>query len=85
MPAKEWSPQRPSQGRMVTLFDVRRLERYAWHATLDGHLYEYEKSRFWHTNLIADEPAREALEDESRMPLGPWYHLQGCDCELCGG
>ena len=73
-----------TQGKMVTLFDVRRLARYACHQTLDGHLFEYDQRRFWHTNLVEEEPEREPVEDELSVPLGPWYHHPLCDCEVCG-
>ncbi len=72
-----------AQGRVIALFDVRRLERYAAHTSMDGHLYEYDDGRFWHTNLLEDVRLREQVDDPCRVPLGPWYHHSRCDCEIC--
>ena len=69
---------------MVTLLDVVRLDRYASHSTIDGHLYEFDQGQFWHTSLVEDEPGRELAEDPHGLPLGPWYHHALCDCEVCG-
>ena len=58
--------RRFTAGTLVTLFEVRRLERYAAHLTVDGHLYEFDEGRFLLTNLIEDDPRREPFADDSR-------------------
>ena len=75
--------RRLTKGKLVTLFDVRRLERYAALLTLDGHLYEFDEGRFWHTNLLEDERRREPIADDPGVPLGPWHHHPLCDCAYC--
>jgi hypothetical protein len=75
--------RRLAAGKLVSLFDVRRLERYASLLTLDGHFYEFNAGHFWHTNLLEDEPQREPIADDPGVPLGPWHHDAECDCALC--
>ena len=72
-----------THGKMVTVFDVGRTGRYATHHSLDGHLYEYDLGRFWRTNLLKHESNREPVNDPFAIPLGPWYHLPECGCEVC--
>jgi hypothetical protein len=83
VPTEDRFFHRLTQGKAVTIGDVRRLGRYASHLTMDGHLFEFDQGRFWRTPLHHDEPAREALEDDLGIPIGPWYHHSLCDCELC--
>lgn len=75
--------RRVTAGKLVTLFDVRRLERSAVLLTLDGHLYEFDEGGFWHTNLLDDEPRREPIPDDPRVPLGPRHHRPLWDCAFC--
>jgi len=75
--------RRFTAGTLVTLFEVRRLERYAAHLTVDGHLYEFDEGRFLLTDLIEDDPQREPFADDPDVSLGPWHHHPLCDCVLC--
>ncbi len=84
MPTKDRFSQSHARGKMVPLFDVRRLDRYASHLSVHGHLFEYDQGRFWRTNLLEDEPVRRQVEDNPAIPIGPWYHHSLCDCEVCG-
>lgn len=44
---------------------------------------EYDHEQFWVTDLAAEEPERRHHPDHSSVPIGPWFHRSGCDCEAC--
>jgi hypothetical protein len=73
-----------TRGKMVPLDDVHRLGRYASHHAMDGRFYEYDLGTFWWTDVTQDDPGRRSIEDRADLPPGPWYHLPGCGCEVCG-
>ena len=70
-------------GKSIGFYDVRRLDRYAWHVNAEGHLYEYDEGAFWRTLAPRDRTERERIDDERSLPLGPWSHHAACDCEEC--
>lgn len=77
--------RRLALGRAVAFADLHRLGCYASHVTMDGHLYEFDQGRFWHTDLHEEEQVREPIEDQFRVPPEAWYHASVCDCEICTG
>ena len=83
MPTEDRFLRRHAQGKLVSLPDVRQLKRYASHVTIDGHFFEFDQGRFWHSDLRREEPEREAFDDGLGIPTGPWYHHSLCDCEVC--
>ena len=75
--------RRRALGRAVAFADLRRLGCYASHVTMDGHLYEFDQGRFWHTDLHDEGQTRDLVQDQFRLPLRPWYHTSLCDCVAC--
>jgi hypothetical protein len=47
--------RRRALGRAVAFADLRRLGCYASHVTMDGHLYEFDQGRFWHSDLHEED------------------------------
>jgi hypothetical protein len=84
MPIEDRYSGRITRGKVLTLDDVHRTGRYATHLSGDGHLYEHDQGAFWRTHLAGENLRRLPVVDLGHLPMGPWYHLPECRCEVCG-
>jgi hypothetical protein len=75
--------------QLLTLSQVRRSPRFAWHPRgyllVDGELYRAVRmeppASAGYKGVLRVE--RSSLDDDDRLVADGWSHTEGCSCELC--